>query len=271
MGEFLGGSEDRFAQMMTLRARSLGMNHTTFTNASGLPDPDQWTTARDLAILARRLLSDFPSYYGYFSTPNFVWQRRVIPNHDNLLRTYPGADGMKTGYTDAAGHNLVTSAVRGGERLIGVVLGASSNSERDVHMTALLDRSFEELDIPAERHGNGTRLASRLGLIARANAAEPVREATVRHRPTKPVSSWGIQVGSFSSQRAARHAAVSARKLTDDGDVRIEPATVHHRMTWRAQITGLSASEAQSACNTLARRKHACMVLRPEQGEIAAR
>jgi D-alanyl-D-alanine carboxypeptidase len=271
MGEFLGGSEDRFAQMMTLRARSLGMNHTTFTNASGLPDPDQWTTARDLAILARRLLSDFPSYYGYFSTPTFVWQRRVIPNHDNLLRTYPGADGMKTGYTDAAGHNLVTSAVRGGVRLIGVVLGASSNAERDVHMASLLDRGFEELDVPTEQHGNGTRLASRMHLIARANAAETVREAATRHRPIKSTSSWGIQVGSFSNQRAAREAAASARRAADDGEVRVEPATVHHRMTWRAQVTGLSASEAQSACTTLARRKHPCIVLRPEQGEIATR
>jgi D-alanyl-D-alanine carboxypeptidase len=107
LAELLGGSEDRFSQMMTLRARALGMGHTTFMNASGLPNMEQWTTARDLAILARRLISDFPAYYSYFSTPSFAWHRQVIFNHDNMLRTYPGADGLKTGYTEASGHNLV--------------------------------------------------------------------------------------------------------------------------------------------------------------------
>src|ERR1700710_2483537 len=87
LGELLGGSEDRFGQMMTLRARALGMGHTTFLNASGLPNPDQWTTARDLAILSRRLINDFPGYYRYFSTPSFAWHREVNFNHDNMLRT----------------------------------------------------------------------------------------------------------------------------------------------------------------------------------------
>ena len=148
LGELLGGSEDRFAQMMTLRARALGMSHSTFMNASGLPDPDQWTTARDLAILSRRLINDFPGYYRYFSTPSFAWHRQIIFNHDNMLRTYPGADGLKTGYTEASGHNLVTSAVRGGVRLVGVVLGAASNGERDIHMASLLDQGFEQMDVP---------------------------------------------------------------------------------------------------------------------------
>src|SRR5271168_1137440 len=91
LGEELGGSEDRFAQMMTLRARALGMNHTTFTNASGLPDDRQLTTARDLAVLARRLVSDFPGDYRYFYTPSFTFQGHTIFNHDGMLRSYPGA------------------------------------------------------------------------------------------------------------------------------------------------------------------------------------
>ena len=93
-------------------------------------------------MLARRLVSDFPNNYRYFSTPSFTFQGRTIFNHDGMLRSYPGADGMKTGYTEAAGHNLVTSAVRGGVRLIGVVLGAGSNAARDVHMAALLNQGF---------------------------------------------------------------------------------------------------------------------------------
>ena len=124
LGELLGGDEERFAQMMTMRARALGMSRTTFRNASGWPDPDQVTTARDLALLARHLIQDYPAEYRYFSVPYFTFHGRYIPNHDRMLQTYPGADGLKTGYIDASGCNLVTSAVRGNVRLIGVVMGA---------------------------------------------------------------------------------------------------------------------------------------------------
>ena len=173
LSELLGGSEDRFGQMMTLRARALGMGHCTFANASGLPNPNQWTTARDLAILSRRLINDFPGYYRYFSTPSFAWHRQIIFNHDNMLRTYPGADGLKTGYTEASGHNLVTSAVRDGVRLVGVVLGAASNGERDVHMASLLDHGFEQMDVPVFH--KPVQVASRLTLVATARAAEVPR------------------------------------------------------------------------------------------------
>jgi len=266
LGELLGGSEDRFAQMMTLRARALGMSHTTFTNASGLPDPDQWTSARDLATLGRRLISDFPGYYPYFGTRSFTFQRRVIFNHDRMLESYPGADGMKTGYTVASGHNLVTSAVHGGVRLIGVVLGAASNPERDAHMAVLLDQGFEELDVPPERR---TMVAGRLpSLVSTAHAA------TLTLQPARPrgaaMSAWAIQVGSFGSERAARDAAVSARRAADGGDVRIEPASQHGRTVWRAQVTGLTASEAQGACAELGRRRSACIVLRLDR-QVASR
>jgi D-alanyl-D-alanine carboxypeptidase len=148
LGELLGGDEDRFAQMMTMRARALGMSRTTFRNASGWPDPDQVTTARDLAVLARHLVQDFPVEYRYFSVPSFMFHGRFIPNHDRMLQTYPGADGLKTGYTEASGCNLVTSAVRGDVRLIGVVLGASNGAERDSHMAALLDAGFDRMGVP---------------------------------------------------------------------------------------------------------------------------
>ena len=148
LGEMLGGSEERFAQMMTLRARALGMSHTVFRNASGLPDPGQVSTARDLALLARHLIEDFPDKYRYFSVPMFVFHGRAIPNHDRMLQSYPGADGIKTGYTEASGFNLVTSAVRGDVRLIGVVLGAARPGERDLHMAALLDAGYQQLGVP---------------------------------------------------------------------------------------------------------------------------
>ncbi len=148
LGELLGGDEQRFGQMMTLRARALGMSQTTFRNASGLPDPDQMTTASDLALLARHLIADFPDQYHYFSVPGFWFHGRVVPNHDGMLRSYPGADGLKTGFTDAAGCNLVTSAVRGNVRLIGVVLGAQNNSQRAAVMTTLLNQGFAQEGVP---------------------------------------------------------------------------------------------------------------------------
>lgn len=144
LGELLGGGDEvRFANFMTAQARAMGMSNTTFRNASGLPDPEQVTTARDLAVLTRRLIADFPEYYHYFNVPAFYFHHRLIPNHDPMLKTYEGADGLKTGYTHLAGHNLVTSAERGGVRLIGVVLGARSNPRRSRMMTALMDNGFE--------------------------------------------------------------------------------------------------------------------------------
>ncbi len=270
LGEMLGGSEDRFAQMMTLRARALGMTHTTFMNASGLPDPDQWTTARDMAILARRLISGFPGYYKYFSTPSFVWQRRVIANHDHLLRSYPGADGMKTGYTQASGYNLVSSAVRGGVRLVGVVMGASGAGERDAHMISLLDQGYGQLDIPTER---AVARASSHGPIAAAMAAPIERTAVERTSAHARVSDpvWGIQAGTHPTEKAARSAALIARKVADDGVVRTDPVRVNRKTVWRAQVTGLTQADARSACAALAKRKTPCAVVRIDARQVASR
>ena len=269
LGEMLGGSEDQFAQMMTLRARALGMNHTTFTNASGLPDPDQWSTARDLALLARHLLSDFPGYYPYFSTPSFTFHRRVIFNHDRMLQSYPGADGMKTGYTEASGHNLVTSAVHGGVRLVGVVLGAGSNPERDAHMAMLLNQGFEQMDVPPER---GVAVAARLPeFVGSAHAATLAVQQARPMAHAHATAAWTIQVGSFATERAAREAASNARRAADGGETRIEPASQRGRTLWRAQVTGLTAGEAQSACAAIARHRSVCVVLRPDQRQVASR
>lgn len=274
LGEFLGGSEERFSQMETLRARALGMNRTTFTNASGLPDPNQWTTARDLAVLARHLLADFPTEYSYFSVENFTYQHRVIYNHDRMLRTYPGADGMKTGYTEASGHNLVTSAVRGGVRLIGVVLGAASNNERNIHMAALLNQGYEEMDVPVEQQ-RPVGVAGRLpGLVSVAHAAalaDPPVHPSPRVRVAMASASWGIQVGSFGNERQARDAAASARRAADGGEPRVESVNQRGRTLWRAQVVGLTAPEAQNACSMLGRRRAACIVLRPDQRQLASR
>ena len=135
--------------MMTLRARALGMRETTFRNASGLPDPEQISTARDMGLLARHLIQDFPEDYSYFSTPSFVFHGRMILNHDHMLQTYPGADGLKTGYTRLSGLNLVTSAVHGDVRLIGVIFGASNGVERDhPHGRTARFQGFDKMGVP---------------------------------------------------------------------------------------------------------------------------
>jgi D-alanyl-D-alanine carboxypeptidase len=146
VAEALGGSEWRFAQDMTNKARALGMGSTTFRNASGLPNSKQVTNARDMAVLARRLVQDFPQYFHYFSLQSFSWNGKTYTTHNGLVKTYEGADGMKTGYTRHSGFNLVTTANRDGERLIGVVLGGRSTYTRDQHMRLILDNAFAAIE-----------------------------------------------------------------------------------------------------------------------------
>lgn len=145
VAEHLAGSEWRFAQEMTTKARALGMRSTRFRNASGLPNSKQITTARDMAVLGRRLVQDFPQYFDYFATKSFAWNGKTYSTHNSLIKNYNGADGLKTGYTRRSGFNLVTTAERGGQRLIGVVLGGRSSYTRDKHMREIMDEAFAKI------------------------------------------------------------------------------------------------------------------------------
>ncbi|HTG23360.1 MAG TPA: D-alanyl-D-alanine carboxypeptidase family protein, partial [Reyranella sp.] len=142
LAEALGGDEATFAQLMTQKARQLGMTSTVYRNASGLPNREQVTTARDLARLAFALMRDFPHYYAVFSVQSYPYRGRVLENHNRMLLSYEGADGLKTGYTVASGFNLVMSAMRDNRRLIGVVMGGDSAGQRDRMMADLMDYSF---------------------------------------------------------------------------------------------------------------------------------
>lgn len=139
VGEFLGGSEARFAEMMTSRARQLGMISTTFRNASGLPDENQRTTARDMAALSVALRQRFPHHYHYFGNREFAYAGKVIRGHNDLLGRVAGVDGLKTGYIRASGFNLATSAGRGGRRIVAVVMGGESARSRNAHMEELIE------------------------------------------------------------------------------------------------------------------------------------
>ncbi len=127
------------------RRSALGMTHTVFRNATGLPDDAQVTTAQDLAILARHLIYDFPDYFAYFSTPHITWRGEDINTHDMLIGNYKGADGIKTGYIDSSGFDLVSTAQRDGTRLIAVLMGGLTADRRDEAMVDLLDHSFASL------------------------------------------------------------------------------------------------------------------------------
>ena len=142
IAENLGGSEEAFARLMTQKAHALGMNRTTYVNASGLPDDDQITTARDQALLGRAIQDRFPRYYRFFSTTAFVFRGQTIRGHNHLLGSVPGVDGIKTGFTNASGFNLMTSVHRDGRYLLGVVLGGRSAGERDAHMRALVESNI---------------------------------------------------------------------------------------------------------------------------------
>ncbi|MGB0695610.1 MAG: serine hydrolase [Rhodospirillaceae bacterium] len=147
VAEALGGTEAKFAQMMTKKAKSLGMTRTTFRNASGLPNRKQMSTARDMAILSMALQKHFPHYYDYFKTTSFRFGNRTITTHNRVLKQYRGADGLKTGYIRASGFNLASSASRNGQRLVAVVFGGRTAKSRDKHMMDLLDRGFAQLAV----------------------------------------------------------------------------------------------------------------------------
>jgi D-alanyl-D-alanine carboxypeptidase len=183
LAEGLAGSETNFAQYMTAKARQLGMQQTWYHNASGLPDPGQRTTARDVARLALALYHQFPREYRYFSTREFDFRGMVVHSHNHLLEWYQGADGIKTGFVNASGFNLAASAVRDGHRLIGVIMGGRSARSRDVQMASLLDQGFAYR--PATRPA---QLPEALVAAAASLVTMPARAAMAAMAATTPAA-----------------------------------------------------------------------------------
>ena len=197
LAEGLGGTEGHFTDMMNAQAALLGMSRTHFDNASGLPDPRNTTTARDLVKLAMALYRDFPQYSHYFSTREFTFRGRLVRGHNHLMDHYPGMDGLKTGFTDASGFNLASTAVRHGHRLFAVVLGGRTAAARDHLMARLLDDGFDHRDtqaiLVAEAGGGYSRgrmahrVLAALSPIGTAEAAEAVPRSAHHHRRGKRV------------------------------------------------------------------------------------
>jgi len=273
IAEGVAGSEAAFAERMSAQARALGMARTVFRNASGLPDRRQVTTAHDMAQLARALMRDFPEDYKYFSVRQFRYHGRIFRNHDRLIYRYAGMDGMKTGFTNAALFNLVSSAMRGDRRLIGVVLGSPSPAARDRKMTALLDRGFATASPPVAVAARDPSLVTTSDIVAtlspisRAEAAVPrsgTIEAVALER--KVERHWAIQVGVFSRRADALRFAselASSNKEIALHHRRIEAhrRTGGHRL-YRVQFVDLTRSAAAATCKALHRRRRDCFLRR---------
>ena len=176
IAEAIADDEDSFAKLMTRRARSLGMSRTTYKNASGLPDDDQVTSARDQSLLGRAIQDRFPRYYRYFATNSFAYRGRVIRNHNKLLGRVEGVDGIKTGYTRASGFNLVSSMRRGNRHLVAVVLGGRSGGSRDAIMRNLL----AEHVVHASTTRTAAAITDRDGTSSTADVAEAPAPAPAR-------------------------------------------------------------------------------------------
>ena len=190
IAENLGGDEDAFAEIMTQKAHALGMSRTTYVNASGLPDDDQISTARDQALLGRAIQERFPHYYRYFSTEEFVYHGMAMRNHNHLLGVVGGVDGIKTGYTRASGFNLVTSVHRDGRYIVAVVLGGRSASQRDAHMRELISAHLKEAALrrtapmlaeKAEQGGEPQAVA--LAKTPLSSRPDPAPTASANNRP----------------------------------------------------------------------------------------
>ncbi len=151
LAESISGSEYKFATLMTAVANRLGMKNTTFKNASGLPDRQQKTTARDMAVLALALRRHYPEYYPYFKTQIFSYKGKNYTSHNRVMKRISGADGLKTGYINASGFNLVTSAQRKDKSIVGVVLGGDSSKQRDDKMVDLIERTFKKMNLQTNR------------------------------------------------------------------------------------------------------------------------
>src|SRR3954469_4613498 len=181
IAEAIAGDEDDFAKLMTRKARALGMSRTVYRNASGLPNDAQVTTARDQSTLGRAIQDRFPRYYRYFSTSAFVYHGHSIRNHNKLLGSVEGVDGIKTGYTRASGFNLVTSMRRGNRHLVGVVMGGRSGGSRDAIMRNLLAENLDK--------GASKRTVAAITERNPADGTVDVAEAETASRPAETARS----------------------------------------------------------------------------------
>ncbi len=262
LAERIGGTEDRFAAMMTMKAQELGMTHTRFVNANGLPDSRQVTSAHDISILCRAVLRDYPQYYGYFGTEQFTYRGVTMNNHNGLLGRMPGVDGFKTGFTNAAGYNLAASAVRDGRRLIAVVLGGSSGWARNENVEDLLLTGF---DVEQRRaRGENLQLTENMfeappasGAIAhqseQGDVSDPIDVVLTAAQRGAPVTF----VPASATQLAASHTVTpeTGARAGFAAAIAVPAAQARQPRDWRVQVGAFGSSrQAMQQVDAIANR-----------------
>ncbi len=269
LAERIGGDETAFAQRMTSTAHTLGMTGSVFRNASGLPDPEQTTTAHDMAVLAASLVRDFPQYYQFFSARGLDFRGGYLPTINAILNIYPGADGLKTGFTCGSGYNLVASAVRDGRRVIGVVLGGLTSDQRYRQMTDLLDEGFatgmEEDPLTLDQMGKIAPGAPPQQLSAQdctpGWSLRPDGEIAGR------LPGWGIVFGGFPQKPATQRLLTRALKQLPPSLRAGRPTVVlreyQNVKSYRAIVVGLTQAQAGDACHALWQAGTYCLALTP--------
>ena len=292
VAEYFGKTETHFAKLMTRQARAMNMKRTSFKNASGLPHRRQITTARDMAQLGRRLLLDFPQYYHYFNLSSFRYYTTTIKGHNNILHSFNGADGIKTGYTKASGYNLLTSAMQNNRRVIAVVLGGRTAGRRDYQMLKLLKKYTKKASVfyyktpetqPYVQMAKSVKTLSDNGLSASVpvppkspyqvmmdkNVKQTQRkEQFIKATQPEIIANWQIQVGAYHEKKLAN---VYAQKvynalpssMQDGTEYLVSMRRGNKKNIYRARIKGLSREEAEWACQELKKQSLECLPIRP--------
>ena len=302
VAENISGSEAKFAKLMTAKARKIGMRRTVFKNASGLPHKQQVTTARDMIIMANRLMFDHPEKYKNFSRKYFKYKGKKYRNHNRLLFDYKGTDGIKTGYTRASGFNLLANVRRGNKHLIAVVFGGKTSKRRNAAMRSILNKSIPRAiaRLPKKRRPAPNRkpavVASSLKFPEKAATSavtsrvkkKPALQQVTKRAVTKsapltvasipaetatktqnaPVSGFHIQVGAYSRQSDAMERLTAIQKTAGDvisGHKPLAMPLLEPRGNlYRARFAGFSRSLADSTCSQLKRRSITCVVMSAE-------
>ncbi len=236
-----GGKEGTFASLMTRVAREIGLSQTNFENSSGLPDDDQLSTARDIALLSMAVYKHFPQYWHFFGIKTWVYNGKTYTNGNRLLETYPGCDGMKTGYTDKSKFSLVATAARGGHHLISVVLGAENKDVRATVSTNMLNRGFEMLGVSVPVPTNNTVSDY---TVQPAPVTSPIvqkyADDAPQIAPAYATGGVGVQFGAFSSVDSA-NAMITRVKNATGAVAHLEPTGTG---LYRVRVTGLSEAAA---------------------------
>ena len=246
ISEQISGSEREFAKLMTAYARNLGMNSTTFKNASGLPNRGQLTTARDIYKLSYALIINFPEEYKLFSETSFKWKGKVYKTHNKLMLKYEGADGIKTGYIKASGFQLAFSAIRNNRRVIGIYFGGDTGKQRNDRLKLYMDKAFNNLNIkqPNEK---------KIKITVNKNKKISVDK-----------NKYSIVVGTFKYRKNAEKQIKIIQskypKTTDNKKVNIVFIEVSGKKLYESRFTNFNKKDAYLACKRLAKYGRDCFV-----------